>query len=539
MLILIVVIAILATNLFLGFFVAHYLGYGPQNLDELWTGVYLRPVGPVGTVNDPQPVQRVVLDALTQAAAARPLLPLEIITPARVGTTNPSELSDGELVKTMMHANLALHQAGLLVDRLRLVDPHPTEVFDGFPSFVGNSSDLNEYLQTWQNWLQAVRPHEEIPWWKSYVASWVSTHQVWLEYQKSLSSLLRIRQAEHDFSSKLTTVVCEDGSCRLVSKQPASSSWWQRSPADLRTLSWVHSQLEQLHQEAFDHFVKLRQESRRLYERTLAWSRQTFKPDRLSGWAADFDQRWSWAGLPAVITDVQKQDGFLVVLGTRTDWVVEYSWGGVVVDALLQHRTECLNRWFASVPSVSAETILPLRQVIHDRAVAIWISSENVESARVAAWTIADRLELSHRKIDGQDIRLPCRVLVIPLSRKRPAAVAVKQAIRLLDNPDHTIWNQGGSLVWSLDRPVPQAVSRPDSLPLVESTMDLAQWYVGWRLGIGFAMPHAATVSTPTKEDPFSQPLAANSSSALANDPTSVDFGDNEPKPVDDDGIEW
>lgn len=45
MLIVIVVIAILGTNLLLGFFVANTLGYGPQSFSELLTGIYRAPVG--------------------------------------------------------------------------------------------------------------------------------------------------------------------------------------------------------------------------------------------------------------------------------------------------------------------------------------------------------------------------------------------------------------------------------------------------------------------------------------------------------------
>ena len=45
MLVVIVVIAILGTNLLLGFFVANTLGYGPQTLSELLTGIYRAPIG--------------------------------------------------------------------------------------------------------------------------------------------------------------------------------------------------------------------------------------------------------------------------------------------------------------------------------------------------------------------------------------------------------------------------------------------------------------------------------------------------------------
>ncbi|MDP1560392.1 MAG: hypothetical protein Q8M16_03250 [Pirellulaceae bacterium] len=538
MLILIVVIAILATNLFLGFFVAHYLGYGPQNLDELWTGVYLRPVGAGGPDSYSQPVNRVVLDALTQAAAARPLLPSETITQHRSESAK-AMLSDDELVKTMMHANLALHQAGLLIDRQRLIEPHPSATFEGFPDFEWNSDDLKESLETWLAWLRNANPAEEIRWWNSYVATWISTYTAWSEYQRCLKSLRRIREAEQNYSEKLTTVVCNDGGCRLVDKQPARGSWWQRSSADLRTLTWVHGQLERLHQEAFDHFILFRQESRQLCERTLSWSRLTFKPERLAGWVANFDQRWSWAGLPAAITDVNKQDGYLVVLGTRVDWVAEYGWGGVVADAVLQHRTECLNRWFESVPSVSSDTVLPLRQIIHDRAVAMWISSQNPETARIAAWTIADKLELSRRQMAGQDVQLPCRVLVVPLSPQRPAVVAIRQSARILDQTEQAIWKNSSGLVWSLERRGLESVARPDSLPLFESTMDLAQWYVGWRLGIGFSMPQPTAAPDENSAERILPPSATTRSSAVTNDAPAADSGNSDPTPIDDDGIEW
>lgn len=45
MLVVVIVIAILGTNLLLGFFVANTMGYGPQTLSELMTGIYKAPIG--------------------------------------------------------------------------------------------------------------------------------------------------------------------------------------------------------------------------------------------------------------------------------------------------------------------------------------------------------------------------------------------------------------------------------------------------------------------------------------------------------------
>lgn len=537
MLILIVVIAILATNLFLGFFIAHYLGYGPQNFDELWTGVYLRPMGPSRSEIQSQSIDRVILDALTQAAAAQPLLPTEPVVMLR--SESAKKLSDGELVTTMMHANLALHQAGLVIDRLRLIEPHAAETFAGFPDFQWSRETATESLKVWQDCLQTIGPAEEIAWWKSYLAQWMSTHQAWLNYQGSLVSIGRILEVEQKFSKQQPAVVCEDGSCRIVGNQPSDQAWWKRTPAELKTLAWVHGQLDQLHQEAFDHFVLFRRESRQLQERTLGWARQTFKPERLAGWVAKFDQRWSWAGLPAVITDLNKQDGFLLLLSTHENWIAEFGWGSVVADAILHHRSKCLDRWFVSVPSVSAGTVLPLRQTIHDRAVAIWISAENPESARIAAWTIADKLELTRRRLEPHEVHLPCRVLVVPLNSKRTARAAIGQSMRILDNSEHAIWMDCGSHVWSLERRGPQAVPRPDALPLVESTMDLAQWYVEWRLGVGLALPQPTSVSAENVGEGATDPVPSEPHSASGDDSQGVGDGIADPLPTEDDGIEW
>ena len=533
MLILIVVIAILTTNLFLGFFIAHYLGYGPQNFEELWTGVYGRPAGPIVPTGDSNPDVRVIVDALTQAAADRPLLPND--AGGSSDLASPHQLPDHELVRAMLHANMALHQAGLLIDRVRLIHPQPPAKFAGFPPLVWDAHSHAAGLATWRDWLQSASPAEEVGWWKAYVATWLSTHQAFEKYQRSLLSLRRVQDAELNFSQQQTTVVCEDGSCRLVHVQPTNTAWWKRPPAELKTLAWVHGQLDQLHQEAFDHFVLFRTESRRLNERTLAWVRQTFKPERLIGWAAQFDQRWSWAGLSAAITGARKQDGFVFVVATHVDWVAEFGIGSVVADAVVHHRTECLNRWFDSVPTISTATILPLRETVHDRATAVWISSEDPESAQIAAWTIADKLELSHRMLGHEEVHLPCRVLVVPLSKKRPAMAGIRQAMQILNDLDHALWNSGNGIVWSLEKRGPQPVPRPDALPLVESAMSLAQWYVGWRLGIGFTMPVRETSAAESLS-----PLSAEQKLASANAaPTDNGGGTADPPPVDDDGIDW
>lgn len=540
MLILTVVITILATNLFLGFFVAHYLGYGPQNFQELWTGVYLRPMSPVDAEARSQPIRREILDALTQAAAAGPLRP-ELANSRSVAespNSDPPKLPDDDLVRAMVHANLALHQSALVMDRARLVEPTAAATYVGFPEFVWSLETGTRDLTAWQQWLREVRPTEDVAWWKNYVRQWENAHQAWQEYQQVIVSIGRIRAAEKSFSEEASDVICEEGSCRLVTKTAPGPSWWQRPSAELRTLAWVHGQLEQLHQEAFDRFVVARRAMRQLHERTLGWIRQTFKPERIEHWANTFDSRWSWAGLSAPITDVNKREGFLLVLRSQEDWVAEYSWGGIIADAVIQHRTECLGQWFQSVPSLSVDTVLPLRQSIHDRADAIWISSENPESARIAAWTIANKLELARRRIDEQEIRLPFRILIQALNEKRSALSAIRNAMKILDDFEHAIWNPGGDLVWSMERRGPQAIARPDSLPFVESTLDLTQWYVHWRLGIEFAAPQPAdellNAKTSIQRDSFN--ATGNPS---ANDIPSAVTGNAASMPPDDDGIEW
>ncbi|MBL8890921.1 MAG: hypothetical protein JNL67_13150 [Planctomycetaceae bacterium] len=540
MLILTVVITILATNLFLGFFIAHYLGYGPQNFQELWTGVYLRPMNAVDPEAHSRSIRPEVLDALTQAAAAGRLVAEPTKPDSKIVTSSsqPQTLADEDLVRTMVHANLALHQAALVLDRTRWVEPISPGIFPGFPEFSWSLEIGTQELAVWRQWLRQVRPNEEVAWWKNYVAQWEKAQEAWQEYQQAIVSIGRIRGAEKLYKEKATDVICEEGSCRLVPKATSKASWWQRSSAELRTLAWVHGQLEQLHQEAFDRFVTARRFMRLLHERTLGWVRQTFKPERIEYWSNNFDSRWSWTGLSAPITDANKSEGFVLVLRSQEDWVAEYSWGGVVADAVIQHRTECLGLWFQSVPSLSVDTILPLRQSIHDRADAIWISSENPESARIAAWTIADKLELARRRIDEQEIRLPCRILIQPLSSKRTAVAAIRQAMKVLDDPEHAIWNPGSDLVWSMERRGPQPVPRPDSLPFVETTLDLAQWYVHWRLGIEFSAPQVGGDSLDAEVTGRRDALAGTSHSST-NDPFSEVAGNATALPPDDDGIEW
>jgi hypothetical protein len=573
MLILIVVIAILATNLFMGFFVAHYLGYGPQNFQELWTGIYLRPMGDSDAGKQARPISTAILEAMIETAIDPQLHPDDRPSIQSVVSKSeaPQRISDADLVWTMWHANLALHQNSLQSDRLR---------FREQGSHVASDAVEAQFLSKWQSRLHQVQPTEEIVWWKRYVSQWEATHKAWIDYRQSWSSLRRIQVAEQNYAEQLTTVVCEGDSCRRVSKKATSGSWWQRSPAELRTLAWVHDQLDHLHQEAFDHFVAARRQTTILHEKSLAWIRQTFQPETIESWAREFDSRWSGVGLNASITDPNKGDGFLVIIHTPENWVAEFVWGNVVVDAILRNRNEGLEQWFQAIPS-QASAIRPLRQIVNDRTVAIWLQADNIQSARIAAWTIADKLERSCRKIEDQAIDLACRVMVVPLGPKKNAEIALQQTMRILNDSDQRIYEDPHGFVWSLEGKRPERVPRPDSLPLVESTVDLAQWYIGRPMATAFVAtpvdvppangsaiadspvaannPVAANSSLATKtpstvnspsvvngsataiDDRVNHvPAAPNANSSLpTNDPEPTKGGNPSLPAVDDDGIEW
>lgn len=141
MLILVVVIAILATNLLMGFFVAHYLGYGPRNFEELWTGVYLKPSG-TNVSGLAEPLDRNSVDQLIRAAAVGIGKPPQlvdsntasasssVISPtekagagslAKSGPGHVHAVSDFELVTAIWRSVQVQRTIGLVFDRQRLL----------------------------------------------------------------------------------------------------------------------------------------------------------------------------------------------------------------------------------------------------------------------------------------------------------------------------------------------------------------------------------------------------------------------------------
>lgn len=553
MLILIVVISILTTNLFLGFLVAHYLGYGPKNFQELFSGIDPHPLASGGPARRPDPIAPTLLTEFAQAAAANPPTPSQqtdwaafVNQYASTPPTPPAPASvpDCELIHTVLHGNLALQQAGLLLDYERMVTVSPTSEppraqpgGESEPARADNSSQPwteqtpHDVLIAWERYLQSVALANTTPWWKSFLRQWRETQQAWLAYETTVQARRRLLDAHQQWLAKSNEVVCDDNSCRRVSKAAGQSHWWQRPSAEWRTLTWAQGQVEACERETFERLVLARQQTQQLFRQSCLWLRQTFKPSMLREQAAALDARLFPGGMAAEIHDSNKTQGSLFLLKTKQDWIAEYCRGTVVTEAILQHRAQCLDDWFLTLPNLSKDGQQPLRQLIDPWTAALWVPSDNAASARVAAWTVVDRLESTARQIDRQTASLDLRLLIVPITPKRTVEAALKVALTWTEPLDSPLWEPGGNIVWTQAGRRPEPVPRPDALPRLEGELDLTTWYKSFLLRTD---PTDPSGKIGLEESPPPQPVEQ-----------STDNHDNRiaaesaASPAQDDGIDW
>jgi hypothetical protein len=553
MLILIVVISILTTNLFLGFLVAHYLGYGPQNFQELWYGIDPRPIADNGISRRPDPIASNTLAKLAQAAAANPPIPSDqtdwaafVDRHAPTTSTVPpaTPVPDRDLILTMLHSNLALQQVGLLIDCGRLGTAAPTSTPSPARAVVGSESTApdnpslpwsgrtpRDVLIAWERYLQGVVLANATPWWKSFWQQWRETQQAWLAYETTVQARRRLIDAHQQWLAKSTEVVCDEGSCRRVNKAANRSNWWQRPSAEWRTLTWAQGQVEACERETFERLVLARQQTQQLFRQSCHWLQQTFKPSLIREQAAHVDVRLFPSGMEAEIHDNNKTHGSLFLIKTKQDWIADYCRGTVVTEAILQHRAQRLDDWLQAMPNLSEDGQQPLRQWIDPWTAALWVPSDNAASARVAAWTVVDKLESCTRQIDRQTMSLDLRLLIVPITPKRTTPTALKAALAWLGPLDSAVWEPVANRVWAQTGNRLEPVPRPDALPRLEGELDLTAWYTSFLLG---PEPAAPADSAPADVAPSPQPVEQstdnhdNRTAAESAAPTA-----------EDDGIDW
>ncbi len=610
MLILVVVVAILATNLFLGFFIAHYLGYGPQNFQELWTGVYLRPLGGENLRSLPEPIDSMIFDAMTRAAAAN-LVPPDDDTTVDLAT---NKVTDSEVPLMVLRSLSVLRHSGLVLERHRFLDRaaiaqgkapppdsmpptrkavgqsvetveaveaveavetvRPKEDFDAgsaapsgpsgpsepvgtktagessesseehsgeakfiiFPEFRWEPESIDRLLATWQDYLHQVQPELPLPWWAAYLSHWSKVRSAWRAYWQLLASLKRIEIAEREYQLGIPDIVCDNTGCRRVSES-TPTSWWQRPAAELRTLAWAQSQKQRLVQEAFEQFVSARTLEQSLFGQICQWLGDTYKPEVFTDLAARAHPSISEASWGAPMTEPNTTDGFLVLIAEQVNWVTEFCRGSVVAEAFTQHRHKQLQLWFSSFPKTAKHSPQPVSQRIDERTTAVWLPVSDLASAKVTAWTMANTLACPDYMAGNVKVEQACRLLLIPLSSKRNAAGAIQLGQKLLQKPEHPMWESDATPVWTWNGKQAKPVEHPDSLPNLSATVELATWYVERMLGISVpTYDQLSNLDVLLQEQGFSGTAMVADSSPLGNNTT----GDTAELPVEeDDDIDW
>jgi hypothetical protein len=388
-----------------------------------------------------------------------------------------------------------------------------------------------DVLQAWGHYLQGAVLANATPWWKSFLQQWREAQAAWLTYEATLLARQRLLDAHQQWLAKSTDVVCDENACRRVSKTSGAGGWWQRPSAELRTLVWVQEQIAACERETFERLVLARRQTRQLFRRSCDWLRQTFKPALLREQAANLDKRSFPHGLEAEVNDIQKSHGAVFLLQTKQDWIADYFLGTVVTEAVLQHRSERLDDWFQALPTLSDDGQQPLRQSIDPWTAALWVPSDEAASARVAAWTVVDKLESALRKIDQQPVSLELRLLIVPVTPKRSSPAALQAALAWIEPQDSPIWEPGANVVWTQSGRRPEPVPRPDALPRLDGELQRGDWYRSVLLG---PEPETDADQKPTDTVAPPQPVEQSSEKHDNRNPT-----EGAAPPAEDDGIDW
>lgn len=210
MITLIVVVTIIGSNLFLGFFVASRMGFGPQSFTELFTGIYGRPF----KINDELGLR--IRGTLT--AGQRKLFYSCVGENRPVPASNElgSDETKLECMLSTLRAVDAAERASVLLDEQRFCglelgqlgddqesesnsSNSESESGDGqqvegempVPSFLSkdDAEELENWIKQWDKHLNELQQPEELDWWHQFLENWDDFLDAWKQYRLSAQLL--------------------------------------------------------------------------------------------------------------------------------------------------------------------------------------------------------------------------------------------------------------------------------------------------------------------------------------------------------------
>jgi len=236
---LIVVITLVGSNLFLGFFVASRLGFGPQNFTELFTGIYGRPfkisdelgsrirgtltagqrklfydsVGEnravpasneLGTDETKLECMLSTLRAVDTAERASVLLDEQRCCGLNLGTApdlqdeperskesegNSEESAEGQ-AKNEEEAVGSENgsEAGSETDAVSADDSEQDEPVTAYLS-RNDAEDLEQWIKKWDSHLNELQQPAELEWWNDFLENWDDFLDAWNSYRESAQQL--------------------------------------------------------------------------------------------------------------------------------------------------------------------------------------------------------------------------------------------------------------------------------------------------------------------------------------------------------------
>lgn len=342
MLVVIVVIAILGTNLLLGFFVANTLGYGPQTLSELLTGIYRAPIGwSQRQMSSGYLKEDIRKEWSAQLTAYCPLPPDEEIQ-AKNQASN--EATDWDTLQRAIHY---IQFSPVLLDELRFqwryhqsdadqdaddwgADPtdDPTPVVDQQPATTGEdveeASDtdesmeesedasaedvvadvapaddyptelwdryrLKETLQQWDSYLESYRP-KEVDWWLAWHGHWEKYVAQWKKHYREVAAVALVERLISENPEDLLSEPPVSTGPKSV-KETRQKKKPSKDQGKRRQQVWIKTQYGRLLQSLFQSSIDLRRIEQQLILFTESKARDQWETSVLQQTTAQANPR--------------------------------------------------------------------------------------------------------------------------------------------------------------------------------------------------------------------------------------------------------
>ncbi len=576
MLVLIIVIAILGTNLLLGLFVAHYTGYGPQNFNELMTGVTLEPRGEFQRQLERE-VPKLGTKFRKQMASA---IHQRLLRPDQLTLDRQDE--DEEMIVLTLQAIETVNYATILLDELRFqvdaeddaddaddagdfaateksvdasaaiedgMDPSDGPLpqkddqglsdqgLDGGPEddsdYPSDSSgveiplrswtaeELSEMLAVWSQRLHSIEGINETPWWGKFIKQWDQFLQDWNNYRIIVEACVAVDAAVVAEVARQAILVKTEDAVASPSTSRRKKKAAKAAPIS-KTQRWIQSQKQQLYTDLFHKRDALRQAQRSLIQVAdgglQSWFSKQFPIENcfIEGGNQKHRMKQLACIRPEIVSDEEEpkpKANYLFFVAFDHRQRLEFCHGALVGQAINEAFDALI------IDCLATEQLAGEWFRVNDCVICGWVhEAEEATAQSKAEWL---RQIIAATKLNALEIHWgqTSNVLAVPLQEKDQPRNRLAQVLKLWQRRRNSFPLISGDQTWTLSGSRLRPVTEVEPEDLEENTI-----------------PLDSSILKPFK--PW-QVVSGSQSSNQTQANGTADGDQDDPPEVPDDDVDW